>query len=197
MVHCAHTEMVGIEAIVPNPRNPNTHPKNQIALLAKIIRAQGWRAPITVSRRSGFIVRGHGRYLAARQLGCEVVPVDYQDYATEAEEWADLIGDNKIAELSEANDYLLIKMLNDIKTADIDMAMTGFSPNELEALFEHGNTTLKQIEVNPPPRMAWLLIGVPIDKWAKISQMAEAASLINDSIVETTVTNDLEKNRQS
>ncbi len=29
------------------------------------------------------------------------VPVDRQDYATEAEEWADLIADNRIAELAQ------------------------------------------------------------------------------------------------
>jgi hypothetical protein len=43
-VFCAHTELVDIEKLVPNPRNPNRHPENQIKLLAKIIRAQGWRS---------------------------------------------------------------------------------------------------------------------------------------------------------
>jgi hypothetical protein len=50
-----------VESVVGNPRNPNVHPERQIELLAKIISAQGWRAPITVSTRSGFVVRGHGR----------------------------------------------------------------------------------------------------------------------------------------
>jgi len=89
---------------VGNPRNPNKHPQEQIKLLATIIRSQGWRAPITVSRQSGYVVRGHGRLAAAILLGTEVVPVDYQNYATEAEEWADLIADNRIAELSAIGD---------------------------------------------------------------------------------------------
>jgi hypothetical protein len=75
-VHCAYDELVSLEKLVPNPRNPNTHPENQIRLLAKIIEAQGWRAPITVSKRSGFIVRGHGRLEAARVLKCESAPVE-------------------------------------------------------------------------------------------------------------------------
>ena len=51
-VYCAHSQMVEIEKVIPNPRNPNKHSEKQIALLSKIIAAQGWRAPITVSTRS-------------------------------------------------------------------------------------------------------------------------------------------------
>ncbi len=45
-VFCSHSEMVDIDTIVPNPRNPNHHPDRQLELLAKIIRTQGWRNPI-------------------------------------------------------------------------------------------------------------------------------------------------------
>lgn len=93
-VHCAHDAMVDTAALIPNPRNPNTHPDKQIALLAKIITLQGWRAPITVSNRSGFIVRGHGRLMAAKAAGLEVCPVDYQDYENEAAEILDMLMDN-------------------------------------------------------------------------------------------------------
>lgn len=100
-IHCAYTELADITTLVMNPGNPNRHPDKQIELLAKIINNQGWRAPITVSIRSGFIVRGHGRLLAAQKLELTEVPVDRQDYASEAEEWADLIADNRIAELAD------------------------------------------------------------------------------------------------
>ena len=36
-VHCAFDEMVPIEQVIPNPRNPNQHPKKQLELLSKII----------------------------------------------------------------------------------------------------------------------------------------------------------------
>jgi len=84
-IHCAHDEIADITTLVPNPRNPNRHPDKQIELLSKIIQNQGWRAPITVSTRSGFIVRGHGRLLAAQKLGLTQVTVDRQDYVTEAD----------------------------------------------------------------------------------------------------------------
>lgn len=51
--------------------------------------------------------KGHGRRLAAIDARLAWVPVEYQEYATEAEEYADLLADNRIAELAEMdNDKL-------------------------------------------------------------------------------------------
>ncbi|MCM1567082.1 MAG: site-specific DNA-methyltransferase [Dehalobacter sp.] len=133
-VYCAYDEIAEITTLVPNPRNPNTHPEKQVQLLAKIIKNQGWRAPITVSNRSGFIVRGHGRLLAAQLLGVEQVPVDRQDYATEAEEWADLIADNRIAELAEMDDALLKDLLVDLNVSEFDIELTGFYAKDIDQL---------------------------------------------------------------
>ena len=95
-VFCAHDKIVDTDELVGNPRNPNQHPKEQITALAKIIKRQGWRHPIVVSNRSGFVVKGHGRLLAAKELNAAQVPVDFQDYESEASEYADLMADNKI-----------------------------------------------------------------------------------------------------
>src|SRR5712664_2941605 len=102
-IHCSHDRLAPLVELVPNPRNLNKHPARQIALLAKIIMHQGWRAPIVVSNRSGFIVAGHGPYEAARLLGLEKVPVNFQDFAIEADEWAHLSAENRIAQLAETD----------------------------------------------------------------------------------------------
>ena len=110
-VHCAHDELVDVVNLIPNPRNPNKHGDKQVAMLAKIIRHQGWRAPIVVSNRSGFVVAGHGRLEAARLLNVQIVTVNRQDFATEADEWAHLIADNRIAELAETSGDTLAVLL--------------------------------------------------------------------------------------
>lgn len=133
-VNCAFDKMVPIDELVENPRNPNTHPKKQIDLLAKIIKRQGWRHPITVSNRSGFIVHGHGRLAAAKLLGVESVPVDYQDYDTEAQEWEDLLADNKIAELAELDESLAAQLLDELEKAEAEIELTGFTDRELQKL---------------------------------------------------------------
>lgn len=130
-IHCSYTELKDPTLLVPNPRNPNQHSATQINLLARIIQSQGWRAPITISKRSGFVVRGHGRLEAALALGLTEVPVDVQEYASEAEEYADLIADNRLAELSSIDNKLLADLLKD--TGDC-AAFTGFSAKEIDKL---------------------------------------------------------------
>ena len=133
-VFCSHDEIVNIMKVIPNPKNPNMHPERQIEILSQVIKAQGWRKPITVSKRSGFVVSGHGRLQAALLLKLSEVPVDYQDYATEAEEYADLVADNRIAELSDINEDLLIDILNEINDTDIDVLLTGYEYHEIDDL---------------------------------------------------------------
>jgi ParB-like chromosome segregation protein Spo0J len=133
-VHCAFDMLVDPETLVPNPRNPNRHPDEQIRLLSKVITQQGWRCPITVSNRSGFVVRGHGRLQAALVAGLSEVPVDYQDYANEAAEWADLIADNRIAELAEMDMPSLKDLLDELGGLEIDMELTGFDDKALDNL---------------------------------------------------------------
>ena len=133
-IYCAYDEIVDISKLIPNPRNPNQHSDKQIELLAKIIEHQGWRVPITVSKRSGFVVRGHGRLLAAEALGLEKVPVDYQDYENEAEEWADLIADNRLAELSELDNEMLKDLIQEIDSGEIDLTLTGYDEDAIESL---------------------------------------------------------------
>lgn len=130
-IHCSYTELRELSNFVENPRNPNKHPEAQLRLLGKIIATQGWRSPIVVSKRSGFIIKGHGRYQAALMAGMEEAPADLQDYATEADEWADMIADNRIAELAELNQSELAVILKEMD-GKIDLDLTGFDINALD-----------------------------------------------------------------
>ena len=133
-VYCRFDEAVDIDRITGHPRNPNKHGDEQIALLAKIIKTSGWRNPICVSNRSGFVVKGHGRLMAARALKVDKVPVEYQDYATEAEEYNDLIADNRIAELAERDMSIIKDLLEELDTGANDMDLTGYVEAEIERL---------------------------------------------------------------
>lgn len=131
-VFCAYDDMVLVDDLRPNPRNPNRHPQSQIELLAKIIKENGWRAPITVSTRSGYIVRGHGRLMAAKLAGLEECPVDYQDYESDEQEVQDLIADNRIAELAEIDQGMLDLMLDELCDIGADLELAGFTSEEIE-----------------------------------------------------------------
>ena len=134
-VHCAHNKIVEITTLVPNPRNPNKHPETQIELLAKIIRNQGWRNAIVVSKRSGFVVKGHARLAAALLLKVPTAPVDVQDYENEAAEWADMIADNRLAELAEMDHEALNVLIAELD-GKIDMDLTGLDKAQIEIMSE-------------------------------------------------------------
>ena len=78
---------------------------------------------------------------AAEGLGYKEAPVDYQDYVDEAQEWADLIADNRIAELAVLNrpvatevlDYRYYEhiyhtkdLLGEMDIGTFDMELTGW-----------------------------------------------------------------------
>ena len=148
-VYCAYDKIVPVAEVRPNPKNPNQHPEEQIELLAKIIKTQGWRAPITVSTLSGLVVRGHGRLMAANFLGLGCVPVDFQHYKNNDEELADLLADNKIAELAEIDSKMLAEVFMDIDPAAIDIDITGYSDEEyhdiVSALMDATSATPRRI----------------------------------------------------
>lgn len=149
-IYCAYDELVPIADLKPNPRNPNTHPDEQVRLLAKIITENGWRAPITVSKRSGYIVRGHGRLMAAKAAGLEECPVDYQSYESDEQELQDLIADNRIAELAEIDDELLGELMAELEDAGADVELTGFTVDELGGV-ESGEDDLDAVIDDTPP----------------------------------------------
>lgn len=133
-VFCSYDELLETEKVIGNPRNPNKHPKQQVELLAKIIMATGWRANITISRLSGYVVTGHGRLEAAIKAGCKLVPVEYQNYASEAEEWAALTADNRLAELADMDNTMLADLLAEIDTGEFPLELSGYTEEDLDDL---------------------------------------------------------------
>jgi hypothetical protein len=133
-IHCSHDEVVKIDTLVPHPRNDNTHPPEQIALYGKIIKHAGWRRAVTVSNRSGYVTKGHGALEAAAAEGITDIPIDKQDYATEADEYADMIADNRLAELAVRDRERTKDLLEEMDTGGFDMDLTGYSDKVLEGM---------------------------------------------------------------
>ena len=122
-------ELVDIDSIVGNPKNPNHHPQDQIERLAKLIKNTGFRSPLIISKRSGFLVVGHGRLDAAKKLGLKEVPVIYQDFENEAEEYSFVVADNAIGSWS-ALDHESIRG-SVLEFEDFDVELLGMLDFEL------------------------------------------------------------------
>lgn len=147
-VYCRYTEMRPLVTLVEHPRNPNKHPEAQLERLGDVIRGNGWRQPITVSDRSGYIVKGHGRYQAAKLAGFTDVPVEVQHYENEAAELADMLADNKIAELAEMDAAALNEALNALQIEDPDaLPLSGYTEDDWAEL----RAGLDSIDVGEAP----------------------------------------------
>lgn len=158
---CSHTGLVDISTLKPNPKNPNKHPAKQIQLLSKIIQYQGQRSPIVVSKKSGFIVKGHARLEAIKALGWTKVAVDFQDYDDSAQEFADLVADNKIAELADHDDAFMIQTIQD-DFPNIDLELLGLDDFELpqspdEAKEEIEDDVPEQVDTRCKEGDLWIL----------------------------------------
>lgn len=132
-VFCEHERLEPVLKVKPNPKNPVFHPESQIKALAKIIRANGFRSPVTISSLSGMVVAGHGRLKAAEYLGLDCVPIDIQHFASEREEWEHLLADNRIAELKETDKRMLAEII-DTKLDKDSAEASGFTQDEFLSL---------------------------------------------------------------
>ena len=133
-IMCSYNKLVSVSELLKlqNPRNMNNHPFKQVERLAKILEYQGVRYPIKVSNQSGYITSGHGRLQAAKLLKWDSMPVDYQDYEDEAQEYADLVADNAIASWAELD---LAMINNDIIDfgPELDLEMLGLEKFAVDA----------------------------------------------------------------
>ncbi|MBX9925878.1 MAG: site-specific DNA-methyltransferase [Hyphomicrobiaceae bacterium] len=122
-----------LDRLSPYAHNARTHDDDQVAQIAASIVEFGWTNPILVDAEGG-IVAGHGRLLAARKLGLDTVPVVVLDQLTPAQRRAYVIADNKLALNAGWNEELLAAELHALNGGGFDLALTGFSETELDAL---------------------------------------------------------------
>ena len=133
---CEHTELRSPAALKVHPRNPNKHPRHQVEVLRANIEQYGWRHPVVISERSGYIVAGHCRRAAAQKAGWSKVPVDVQSFSSEEEEIAVLLSDNIIPELASMDDELLAANKELLEAADMDLEILGFTESPSIAVVE-------------------------------------------------------------
>ena len=115
-------ELVDIDSIIPNPKNANRHSIEQIHRLEKLIKYQGFRNPLIVSNRTGFLLAGHGRLEAAKNLGIEKLPIIKQDFTDEAQEYSYLVSDNEIGRWAELDKQAVHIELENL---DIELDLLG------------------------------------------------------------------------
>ncbi|MBZ6380097.1 DNA methylase N-4 [Pacificimonas flava] len=122
-------------SLKPDPNNARTHPRRQIEQIKASIEEFGFANPILIDQ-AGRIIAGHGRLIAAKELGMTEFPTIALDKLDEAQVRALRIADNKIA-LGAGWDVDLLKAeLADLSELDLDLTVTGFTTGEIDVLLE-------------------------------------------------------------
>lgn len=189
-VHCPYDRLVPIKELKAHPKNRNSHPDAQIDRLAKILEYQGWRYPVKVSKLSGYVTSGHGRIEAAKANGWSEVPVSYQEYTDEDQEYSDVQSDNAIAAWAELDLSGINSDLADLGP-DFDLDLLGIKdftldPSEEDGEGEEGKSLTERFVVPPfsvfdarqgywqERKRSWLALGIK-------SEEGRAENLLNFS----------------
>ena len=131
-------EHLATDAMVPYARNSRTHSPEQVAQIADSIREFGFTNPVLIDA-DNTLIAGHGRVLAAQQLGLATVPAIRLAHLSSAQRRAYVIADNKLAENAGWDMATLAREVEDLQADGYDIDLLGFGDDELAGLLgEYG-----------------------------------------------------------
>jgi DNA modification methylase len=171
---------LSITSLKPNPQNPRIHTYKQVQQIARSIKAFGFLVPILVNDGLN-VVAGHGRLLAAQELGWKTVPVIKLNHLSEAQHKAFLIADNRLTENSSWDDRLLgeqLKALSELEL-DFELEVTGFETAEIDVLIDGLETVNEPDPDDRLPAIEKSAVSVEGDLW----QLGKHRVLCGNSLV--------------
>lgn len=115
-------EYVPITSIKPYAGNAKSHPQEQIEQIKKSIELYGMDDPIAIWK-NGEVIEGHGRLMAAQQLGLETVPIIRLDELSDEQRREYALIHNKLTMNSEFDPAMLALELAEL---DFDKVLFGF-----------------------------------------------------------------------
>lgn len=123
--------------LIPYQNNARVHSQEQIAQIARSILEFGFTNPIIIDGKNA-IIAGHGRWLAAKSLGIEVVPTVALMNLTDEQKRAYILADNQLA-LNAGWDIDLLKIeIESLMGADFDISVLGFDESQLSDILDDG-----------------------------------------------------------
>jgi DNA modification methylase len=132
-----------VASLVPYAENARTHSPSQVAQIAASIAEFGFVNPVLVDAE-GVLIAGHGRVMAAKQLGLASVPVLRLGHLSSAQARGLRLADNQIALNSGWDEALLAAEIARIRDeAVVDIDVLGFSGMELDRLLAAADAGLE------------------------------------------------------
>lgn len=124
---------LGVDELTPYENNTRKHGKEDVEEIKKSIEKYGFDDPIGIWGENNLIVEGHGRLMAAKELGMTEAPTIRLDHLTDEERREYAILHNRTAELSEWDFEKLKAEMAELHMEDFDFKIDGFD-SELEQM---------------------------------------------------------------
>ncbi|MER8848552.1 site-specific DNA-methyltransferase [Mesorhizobium australicum] len=124
-------EMQPVAVLRPYAGNARTHSKKQVRQIAESMSRFGFTNPVLVSD-TGEIIAGHGRVMAAKELGIAAVPTLRLSHLSAEERRAYVLADNKLALNAGWDIEILAIELQALIDIEFDLTLTGFSLAEID-----------------------------------------------------------------
>lgn len=128
------------DALLPYARNSRTHSDEQVAQIAASIREFGFTNPVLVDA-DNCIVAGHGRVMAAKQLGMAEVPTINVGWMTEVQRRAYVIADNQLALNAGWDETVLAQEASWLQEQHFNTGLLGFDADFLDGLLAEEDAT--------------------------------------------------------
>ena len=125
MAKTARMQEVAIAELVPYERNAKLHGPAQIEKIKKSIEEFGFVSPILIDEDKN-VIAGHGRIMAAREMGMKKVPAVFVEGLTEAQRRAYILADNRLTELAEWDMDIVTEELRELMLDGFDVSVIGF-----------------------------------------------------------------------
>jgi DNA modification methylase len=122
-----------VERLIPYTYNPRVHSTADLDKLADAVHQWGWTMPVLVDEQGGLIA-GEARLCVAQKLKLSSIPVVVARGWSEEEKRAYRLADNQLAARGSWNPDLLRAELQALDFAEFDLGLTGFEPDQLEAI---------------------------------------------------------------
>ena len=126
----AHLQEIPTADLVPYQANAKMHGKKQIEQLKQSINEFGFLTPCLIDADNN-IIAGHGRIMAAQELGMETVPCVCIEELTEEQRRAYILADNRLTELGEWDRGILSAELAALQDAGFNIELTGFNIDDI------------------------------------------------------------------
>lgn len=125
-------EYLPVDSLKPYENNTRKHGKEDVEEIKKSIEKYSFSDPIGIWGDDNLIVEGHGRLMAAKELGMKEVPTIRLDHLTDEERREYAILHNRTAELSEWDFEKLKAEMAELHMDDFDFQIDGFDPEIAE-----------------------------------------------------------------